>query len=787
MSFDRSAFAGTFVQEAREYLEVLNQGMVELEKNPTDADLLTELLRAAHTLKGSSRMLTFRDINQVAHSMEDVLAAIRDGLLEMSPEAGDVFFLTLDQISHCVELIANGGEGDEDVSGTCRALEELRSGGEPEPASEAATDTLASEPQERAGATSEPVDAELRQGPGPVTEPADAEPQEGAAPAAGPADARPQEGAGTTTEPADAKPQDQAGSAPEPAVAAPSERAAPATEPVDAGQGGAAPPPLDRSAFVDAFVQEAREYLEKLNQGMVELEKTPDNTELMTEVLRAAHTLKGSSRMLKFMDVNQVAHTMEDVLEDIRDHKVAMSAEVGDAFFLALDHMSACVEGIASGGEGDQDVGSTCASLESLRSIPGSAPDSADQPEAPADIPVPPPAPGPSASPQTPRTEPAEPVPAPPKEAVEPTAASTRSPTGPEETLRIGTANLDAAIRLAGEIRVTNMRLDFDFEGLADVRRGLRRNHGRAERYLGSEVPQLADLEQLCQETRQLCAKMDRLYRRYRDDQAGLERMVTELQGKTLDMRMLPLSTIFDSLPRAVRDLSRELGKDIELVVEGSDTRMDKKLIERLDGPMVHMVRNCIDHGIEAPEERQKAGKPATGSIRIVASQEGDHISIVVEDDGGGIDLEAVREKALRKGLIDEEELDKASEQDVANLIFLPGFSTAPIITDLSGRGVGMDVVRSTVEELKGVVSVDTEEGAGSRLSLQLPMTLTTIRAMLVECAGLTYAIPVGHIAESVKVERRDLIQVVDREAISHRNQMIPVASLTRVLESQEL
>ena len=710
MSFDRSAFAGTFVQEAREYLEKLNQGMVELEKNPADAELLTELLRAAHTLKGSSRMLKFRDINQVAHTMEDVLEGIRDGQLVMSPEVGDVFFLALDQISHCVELIAGGGEGDEDVSGTCRSLDELRPGGQ------------------------------------------DLSPPPPKAPTAEPAP--------------DA-----------PVVETPP--GAPKPEPQEVAR------PPEVSAFVDTFVQEAREHLETLNQGLVELEKSADNKELMTEVLRSAHTLKGSSRMLKFMDINQVAHSMEDVLEEIRDGQLAMSPEVGDVFFLALDEIGACVEGIASSGAGNRDVSATCASLASLRSGPGATPEpDADTGAAVPAAPAAGPAPVQSIAPETPRSEAARPATPPPETTGKPADGPVKGKpaTGPEETLRIGTSGLDAAIRLAGEIRVTNMRLDHDFQGLAEVRRVLRRHQVRAERYLDGEVPETGDLEELCQETKHLCAQIDDLYRRYRDDQAGLERMVTELQGKTLDMRMLPLSTIFDSLPRAVRDLSRELGKEVELVVEGADTRMDKKLIERLDGPMVHMVRNCLDHGIEAPDERERTGKPAKGTLRIAASQEGDHIAIIVEDDGKGIDLDAVREKVLLKGLIEKEDLDEASEQDIANLIFLPGFSTAPIITDLSGRGVGMDVVRSTVEELKGVVSVATQQGAGSRLTLQLPMTLTTIRAMLVECAGLTFAIPIGHIAEAVKIERRDIIQVVGREAISHKNQMIPVASLTDVL-----
>ena len=704
--FDRGPFVEKFVQEGREYLGVLNRGLVDLEKSPEGAELLTELLRAAHTLKGSSRMLKFMDINQVSHCLEDVFEDIRDGRLEMTLEVGDAFFLALDEIEVCLEDIAGGGEGDRDVSAVCRSLESLRAEDGPAPAADA-------------------------------------------------------ESGGETTE----------------------ERAEEETT-------QAAPITLDRGSFVEKFVQEGREYLEVLNRGLVDLEKSPEGAELLTELLRAAHTLKGSSRMLKFMDINQVSHCLEDVFEDIRDGRLEMTLEVGDAFFLALDEIEVCLEDIAGGGEGDRDVSAVCRSLESLRAEDGPAPaadaesggETTEERAGPESgskerIPL-----------DTARSEPrVEGKPA--AEAEEERnagPAKKKSAPAAEETLRIATSSLDATIRLAGEIRVSGMRLDHHLDELAEMRRAFRHYQGEIERCVEGKNGQVGDLEKFCKETKGLYGEIDDLYRKYREDLAGLEQMVAELQEKTLDMRMLPLSTIFDSLPRAVRDLSRAFGKEIELIVEGAETHMDKKLIERLDGPIVHMVRNCIDHGIETLEERKKIGKPARGQLRIAASQEGDHIAIVVEDDGGGIDLEAVENKALAKGLIDREQLERIPEREIANFIFLPGFSTAPIITDISGRGVGMDVVRSTVEELKGAVSVETEKGAGSRFTLQLPMTLTTIRAMLVECAGFSFAVPVGYITETVKIGSGDIIQVVDREAISLKNQMIPIARLDRVLGLKE-
>jgi two-component system, chemotaxis family, sensor kinase CheA len=684
--FDRSAFVGTFVQEAREYLDLLNRGVVELEKKPDDADLLTELLRAAHTLKGSSRMLKFLDINQVAHAVEDILEGIRDGQMEMSVEVGDLFFVALDRIGSCIEGIAEGREEDEDVRDLCRSLESLKT--------------------------------EVEAIPEPVPETAGDAPQE-------------------------------------------------------------VPPQSDRSAFVGTFVQEAREYLDLLNRGVVELEKKPDDADLLTELLRAAHTLKGSSQMLDYLDISQVSHAVEDILEGIRDGQMEMSAEVGDLFFVAFDRIGSCIEGIAEGREENEDVRDLCRSLESLKTEVEATPEPVSETAGDA----------PQTDVETQERTPMELV-RPASEKTAPPAESGREkPMAPamavEETVRIGIPSLDATIRLAGEIRVSGMRLDHNLDELAETRKMLRYYQGDIERRMEGEEGENGhgeDLEQFCRDTRTLYAKIDDLYRKYREDLAGLERMAAELQEKTLDMRMLPLSTLFDALPRAVRDLSRASGKEIELTVEGAETQMDKKLIEKLGGPLTHLVRNCIDHGIETPAERQMADKPAAGSLRIAASQEGDQVVVVVEDDGKGIDIETVGQKGVQKGLIDAEQLGSMSAREIAHLIFLPGFSTAPIITDISGRGVGMDVVKSTVEELKGVVSVETGKGMGSRFSLQLPMTLTTVRAMLVECAGFTYAVPLGYMTETVQIGEADIIQVVDREAISLKNEMIPIARLSRIL-----
>ena len=757
--FDRSEFVSKFVEEARENLEALNRGVVELEKRPGDGELLTGLMRAAHTLKGSSRMLKFAEVNQVAHRTEDVLEAVRDGQLAMAPEVGDALFMALDEIGACLEEIADGGDGDRDVVGMCRALEELIEGrGGP-----AATASAAA------------VEAAPTEEPEPAEEPA-------AAPAEEPAATTPAEKPGP-----EAPPETEEG----PAAQASAADAAPPLE-------------FDASQFLGSFVQEARENLAALNRGMVELEKRPGDAELLTELMRAAHTLKGTSRMVNVLDVNQVAHRAEDVLEAVRDGQVAMSPEVGDALFMALDEIGACVEAVAAGGGGERDVAGSCRMLEEFLGSESPVPESPvpetqlPEPREPEAPPPATPSPGDAAAAAT---RVAGELDAPPVRTAAAAgaqasgsggdgasvggtrddAAPAAAPARAEETLRIGLAGLDQVIRLAGEIRISGMRLDHTFGQLAEMRRTFRRFQAEVER-CAQRRPGADGAEPACAGVGEIFAGLDDLYRGYREDLAGLERMAAELQEKSLEMRMLPLSTLFEILPRAVRDLSRAVGKEVELVVEGAETRLDKKIIEQLDGPVVHMVRNCIDHGIEDPEVRAAAGKPRVGTLRIAASQEGDHIAIVVEDDGGGIDLEAVRRKALQKELVDGEQLEAMSDREAAELIFLPGFSTAAIITDLSGRGVGMDVVRSAIEGLKGSVSVETERGVGTRLAVQLPMTLTTTRAMMVECGGRSFSVPIGYVTEVVEVEASAITQVVDREAIALRDQMIPIAELSQVL-----
>ncbi len=260
----------------------------------------------------------------------------------------------------------------------------------------------------------------------------------------------------------------------------------------------------------------------------------------------------------------------------------------------------------------------------------------------------------------------------------------------------------------------------------------------------------------------------------------ALERRLDELQGGILEVRMVPLSQVFDKLTRMVRKISREVGKEIDFQVSGGDVELDKLIVEELSDPLMHLIRNAIDHGIEPAARRERAGKPRAGRVALLARQRGNHVEIVVEDDGAGIDEERVREVALQRGLADPEALREMPRRDVLNLIFLPGFSTARQVTALSGRGVGMDVVKSNIAALSGIIDLATEKGGGTRFEVTLPVTLAIVRALVVTVSGHTYAVPLNSVLEVLSLEPSEVRTIEAREVLSLRGSTLPLVRLGR-------
>jgi two-component system, chemotaxis family, sensor kinase CheA len=263
----------------------------------------------------------------------------------------------------------------------------------------------------------------------------------------------------------------------------------------------------------------------------------------------------------------------------------------------------------------------------------------------------------------------------------------------------------------------------------------------------------------------------------------NIDRLTADLQDLVMQVRMVPVSQIFDRFPRLVRDLSMKKGKQIDIVMEGKEIEVDRTVLDEIGEPLIHLLRNSVDHGIESPADRTKKGKKTTGTIKLSATRNGDHVIIEIDDDGAGIDPEKIKDSAIRKGFMKKEELDKMSREQLINMIFLPGFSTAKEVTDTSGRGVGMDVVKTKIAALGGTVHLDTEVGKGTKTSIKLPLTLAIIQAILVKDAGQTFAIPTSQVSEIVKSRKNQIRSLGKADAILVRNRVIPVVHLHKMLD----
>ncbi len=318
------------------------------------------------------------------------------------------------------------------------------------------------------------------------------------------------------------------------------------------------------------------------------------------------------------------------------------------------------------------------------------------------------------------------------------------------DTVRVSINKLDDLLNLVGELVIVNSA----FNNVAQ------------------KVAELAGSKQVYMELRE---KISELFR-----------ISSSLQESIMRARMVPVGELFSRFKRVVRDISRELGKEVELVIEGEDTELDKKVVDRLADPLVHLVRNAIDHGIEPPEEREIKGKPRKGTVYLSAAHEGNHVIISVADDGRGIDLEKVKSKAVEKGLISRQEADSLTEDEILDLIFLPGFSTSNRVSELSGRGVGMDVVKRVVEELNGYVEVYTEKDQGTEVVIYLPLTLAIIQAILFRVGDEIYALPIASIKEMVEISADDIYKVNEREVIKLRERVVSVLRLDELLEAEK-
>lgn len=576
---------------------------------------------------------------------------------------------------------------------------------------------------------------------------------------------------------------------------------------------------FDRSAFISKFQEEAQDILQRLNEGVISLEADPGNKELIDQMLRDAHTLKGSSRMVGLIEISDVGHWLEDIMVRVRDKDLVYTAEMTDSFFEALDAIvyltdnsgvntddlidlealktklaAIATEGLDS--DGEPIVVEPAAANKPKRraskkasAVDGSA-DTGDIAEAPSE-----------GLDELSLEDDLDDADYELEEAEVETARSggharllggEKLSSKVQTTIRIRTAQVDSLLNLISEVVISQIKAE---QRINEVRAIQVKTNESWQAWLRVKATIIAigsaemveSLEEDMNSIDTLLADNRRDFsaylKDYADDVSRTSVVVNDLQEQGMRLRMLPANTIFQTFPRAMRDLAKQFKKDINLIIEGGDTELDKKVLEEINDPLVHIMRNAVDHGIESPAERVALGKPAEGTIVLAARQEGDRIVIEISDDGAGIDPEKVRESAVRKGYLTEAEARVMSDREAQYLIFEAGFSTAAIITEISGRGVGMDVVREfVVEKLKGSLDLDSQVGRGTNVKLTIPLTLAIIRALMLRVGTQVFALPTGSVEETLRVNPEEILKVEGREVIRRQRRTVPLVRLSDIL-----
>lgn len=563
--------------------------------------------------------------------------------------------------------------------------------------------------------------------------------------------------------------------------------------------------------FLEIFREESADRLVNVSRMLEAIPGAADPAPHLDEVDRELHTIKGSARLLGFSALGKLVHDLEGLARAYR-----ANPGVGLGLLVeATDRLTALVEEAGSTGEDrtDDDLHARVKAAVEGGAAPSAEPSA---PAAPAAA-TPPPSPwdaGPvaaSAAPapasEPPASAPAGPAPEDGREGPEAPRASARStdrvvagerPRAQAEPAGAGVAVLDA--RDADERKAVSSRhgrgatedelvrvrasrleaLDAVVSELSLTRLRLGTYDDRLRRLLGSVEEGTAGPEEVVETLR-------RVLHEYRSDTLQVHRSTQQLQQLAVDVRLRPVEHLFGHVPREARDLARRLGKQVTVRVLGAETEMDRVILDQLKAPLSHLIRNALDHGIEPPEERRRAGKPAEGTLTLRAGQEGALVAIHIEDDGRGIDPRRVRQLAVARGIIDEARAEAMSDDEAVQLVFVPGFSTKQVASEISGRGVGMDVVQSCVEGLKGDVRIQSRPGQGTTTTIRLPLTLLISRVTFVRSAGLQFAIPTEQVHESVRLGVDRVIQFAGQPAVVHGGQTIPLVRLGQVLGHREL
>ncbi|MFP6213738.1 chemotaxis histidine kinase/response regulator CheAY2 [Helicobacter pylori] len=573
----------------------------------------------------------------------------------------------------------------------------------------------------------------------------------------------------------------------------------------------------DLQEIMEDFLIEAFEMNEQLDQDLVELEHNPEDLDLLNRIFRVAHTIKGSSSFLNLNILTHLTHNMEDVLNRARKGEIKITPDIMDVVLCSIDLMKTLLVTIRDTGS-DTNNGKeneieeavkqlqaiTSQNLEGAKERTKEAPQKENKEEAKEEIKE--------------------------NKAKAPTAENPASDNPLADEPDLDYANMSAEEVEAEIERLLNKRQEADKERRAQKKQEAKQEVTPTKEPSKTETPKApktetkaktkADTEEnkapsigveqtvrvdvrrldhLMNLIGELVLGKNRLIRIYSDVEerydgekfleelnqvvSSISAVTTDLQLAVMKTRMQPVGKVFNKFPRMVRDLSRELGKSIELIIEGEETELDKSIVEEIGDPLIHIIRNSCDHGIEPLEERRRLNKPETGKVQLSAYNEGNHIVIKISDDGKGLDPVMLKEKAIEKGVISERDAEGMSDREAFNLIFKPGFSTAKVVSNVSGRGVGMDVVKTNIEKLNGIIEIDSEVGVGTTQKLKIPLTLAIIQALLVGVQEEYYAIPLSSVLETVRISQDEIYTVDGKSVLRLRDEVLSLVRLSDIFK----
>ncbi|AFZ43215.1 CheA signal transduction histidine kinase [Halothece sp. PCC 7418] len=699
---------------SQEHLQQLEEGILNLEKNPSDLSALSELMREAHSLKGDSRILDLTEIEQLTHKVEDILGAVNRQEIIMTPELSDHLYQTLDAIAQLVETATSDAPSNIDANALLQQLDQLlndppsaESVEEIEDIAADAKDTLEFELE----ATFDLEDESIEESP---SSDAIDSPEES-----------PEENTDSSLMIADEE-------------------------------------------LRGLYQNSSREHLQSLKTHLQEYARQPEDQNILEKLLKEAENLKTDSIIVGLEGTERLSEALEDIFDQLVCQDLPYSPELLDRVEYVVAELEKLItealEGVPSGVNIDRAIAELRADKWRYpENKPNTTESNGEQPK-----------PSSSHTNGNGATHKAQ------TESSTPPKADDTKEQKPYriDTIRVQTQHLDSLMTQTGELTVTKIRIAHTANQLEEL-------FSLWEDWKNKHNKQLQDDDKDSD-----FARMEELITHLRDasqeNSTRLDMIAGDLEEKIGTLRLLPLSTVFHLFPRMVRDLAREENKEVELILEGGETTADKQILEEIKDPLMHLIRNAVDHGLETPEEREAMGKSTTGKIELRAYQTGSNIVIELADDGRGLDIQKIKQTAIKRGLYHPEELDAMSTNQLYSLILTPGFSTRSFITEVSGRGVGLDVVQTNVQRLKGNIQIDSTPGEGCTFKIQLGTTLATANVLLVDLQNTTYGLPVEAVQTSFLVSPDEIFTIEGRSTISLDNQAVSVARLSELLELPE-